>query len=138
RSPAAGRHVRSCHFRGRASASVPGPWGNARESVARGPPLGAQSQYVAQEDQGPRRPRGTYAAGPPRRGKKGTAAVGVSPLGEATAAVARRLGGRAAAVSLAVLAMLAGAATYSWLAGFVPPALRPRGGFPARACGGIA
>jgi len=48
-------------------------------------------------------------------------------LGDATAAVARRLGGRAAAVSLAVLAMLAGAATYAWLAGFVPTALNTRG-----------
>jgi two-component system nitrogen regulation sensor histidine kinase NtrY len=59
--------------------------------------------------------------------KKVTAALGVSRLGDATAAVARRLGGRAAAVSLAVLAMLAGAATYSWLAGFVPTALSTRG-----------
>jgi two-component system nitrogen regulation sensor histidine kinase NtrY len=48
-------------------------------------------------------------------------------LGDATAAVARRLGGRAAAVSLAVLAMFAGAATYAWLAGFVPTALSTRG-----------
>jgi two-component system, NtrC family, nitrogen regulation sensor histidine kinase NtrY len=56
-----------------------------------------------------------------------TAALGVSRLGEATAAVARRLGGRAAAVSLAVLAMIAGAATYAWLAGFVPTALSTRG-----------
>ena len=43
------------------------------------------------------------------------------------AAVARRLGGRAAAVSLAVLAILAGSATYAWLAGFVPTALNTRG-----------
>jgi two-component system nitrogen regulation sensor histidine kinase NtrY len=56
-----------------------------------------------------------------------TAALGVSRLGDATAAVARRLGGRAAAVSLAVLAMIAGAATYAWLAGFVPTALSTRG-----------
>ena len=56
-----------------------------------------------------------------------TAALGVSRLGDTTAAVARRLGGRAAAVSLAVLAMLAGAATYAWLAGFVPTALSTRG-----------
>jgi two-component system nitrogen regulation sensor histidine kinase NtrY len=56
-----------------------------------------------------------------------TAALGVSRLGDATAAVARRLGGRAAAVSLAVLAMFAGAATYAWLAGFVPTALSTRG-----------
>jgi two-component system nitrogen regulation sensor histidine kinase NtrY len=48
-------------------------------------------------------------------------------LGDATAAVARKLGGRAAAVSLAVLAMFAGAATYAWLAGFVPTALNTRG-----------
>ena len=41
--------------------------------------------------------------------------------------MARRLGGRAAAVSLAVLAMFAGAATYAWLAGFVPTALNTRG-----------
>jgi two-component system nitrogen regulation sensor histidine kinase NtrY len=41
--------------------------------------------------------------------------------------MARRLGGRAAAVSLAVLAMMAGAATYAWLAGFVPTALNTRG-----------
>ena len=59
--------------------------------------------------------------------KKVTAALGVSRLGDATAAVARRLGGRAAAVSLAVLAMMAGAATYAWLAGFVPTALSTRG-----------
>jgi two-component system nitrogen regulation sensor histidine kinase NtrY len=56
-----------------------------------------------------------------------TVALGVSRLGDATAAVARRLGGRAAAVSLAVLAMMAGAATYAWLAGFVPTALNTRG-----------
>jgi two-component system nitrogen regulation sensor histidine kinase NtrY len=48
-------------------------------------------------------------------------------LGDATAAMARRLGGRAAAVSLAVLAIMAGAATYAWLAGFVPTALNTRG-----------
>jgi two-component system nitrogen regulation sensor histidine kinase NtrY len=59
--------------------------------------------------------------------KKVTAALGVSRLGDATAAMARRLGGRAAAVSLAVLAMMAGAATYAWLAGFVPTALNTRG-----------
>ena len=40
-----------------------------------------------------------------------TAALGVSRLGDTVATVARRLSGRAAAVSLAVLAMLAGAAT---------------------------
>ena len=46
---------------------VPGAGRNARESVARCPSPGAQSQYVAQEDKGPRRPRGTHAAGSPRR-----------------------------------------------------------------------
>jgi two-component system nitrogen regulation sensor histidine kinase NtrY len=42
-------------------------------------------------------------------------------------AVARRLSGRAAAVSLAVLAMAAGAATYAWLAGLAPTAFNTRG-----------
>ena len=56
-----------------------------------------------------------------------TAALGVPRLGDTIAVVARRLGGRAAAVSLAVLAMFAGAATYAWLAGFVPTALSTRG-----------
>ena len=56
-----------------------------------------------------------------------TAALGVPRLGDTITVVARRLGGRAAAVSLAVLAMLAGAATYAWLAGFVPTALSTRG-----------
>jgi two-component system nitrogen regulation sensor histidine kinase NtrY len=37
-------------------------------------------------------------------------------------AIGRSLTGRIAAASLAVLAMLAGAATYAWLAGFVPVA----------------
>ena len=46
---------------------VAGAGGNAREPVARGPSPGAQSQHVAQEDQGPRRPGGAHAAGPPRR-----------------------------------------------------------------------
>ena len=39
-------------------------------------------------------------------------------------AVRRGLGGRTAAVSLAVLAMLAGAATYAWLAGLAPTLLQ--------------
>jgi two-component system nitrogen regulation sensor histidine kinase NtrY len=42
-------------------------------------------------------------------------------------AVARRLSGRAAAVSLAVLAILAGTATYAWLAGFAPTVFNTRG-----------
>ncbi len=39
----------------------------------------------------------------------------------------RSLSGRAAAVSLALLAMLAGTATYAWLAGLVPVAFNTRG-----------
>src|SRR5262245_34416181 len=42
-------------------------------------------------------------------------------------AVVRRLSGRAAAVSLAVLARAAGAATYAWLAGFAPASFNTRG-----------
>ena len=45
-----------------------------------------------------------------------TAALGVSRLGDAMGAFLRGLSGRAAAVSLAVLAMLAGTGTYAWLA----------------------
>ena len=42
-------------------------------------------------------------------------------------AVRRGLSGRAAAVSLAVLAIMAGAATYAWLAGLTPVAFATRG-----------
>ena len=42
-------------------------------------------------------------------------------------AVRRGLGGRTAAVSLAVLAILAGTATYAWLAGFAPNSFNTRG-----------
>ena len=42
-------------------------------------------------------------------------------------AVRRGLGGRTAAVSLALLAILAGAATYAWLAGFAPLSFNTRG-----------
>ena len=42
-------------------------------------------------------------------------------------AVRRGLGGRTAAASLAVLAILAGAATYAWLAGFAPLSFNTRG-----------
>ncbi len=56
-----------------------------------------------------------------------TAALGVSRLGDAMGAVVRGLSGRAAAVSLALLAILAGAATYAWLAGFAPSAFNTRG-----------
>jgi two-component system nitrogen regulation sensor histidine kinase NtrY len=43
------------------------------------------------------------------------------------AAIGRGLSGRIAAVSLAVLAMVAGAATYAWLAGFAPASLGTTG-----------
>jgi two-component system, NtrC family, nitrogen regulation sensor histidine kinase NtrY len=56
-----------------------------------------------------------------------TATLGVSRLGDAVSAVRRGLGGRAAAVSLAVLAILAGTATYAWLAGFAPLSFNTRG-----------
>ncbi|WP_428682384.1 ATP-binding protein [Reyranella sp.] len=42
-------------------------------------------------------------------------------------AVLRSLSGRVAAVSLAILAMAAGGATYAWLAGFVPESFGTRG-----------
>ena len=56
-----------------------------------------------------------------------TAALGVSRLGDAMGAFLRGLSGRAAAVSLAVLAMLAGTGTYAWLAGLAPEAFNTRG-----------
>ena len=56
-----------------------------------------------------------------------TAALSVSRLGDKLGAVLRGLGGRVAAVSLAVLAIVAGAATYAWLAGFVPASFGTRG-----------
>ena len=56
-----------------------------------------------------------------------TAALGVSRLGDAMNAVRRGLSGRVAPLSLAVLAMLAGAATYAWLAGFAPESFNTRG-----------
>src|SRR5262245_23784058 len=51
-----------------------------------------------------------------------TASLGVSRFGDRMNAIGRSLGGRVAAASLAVLAILAGAATYAWLAGLVPAA----------------
>ena len=51
-----------------------------------------------------------------------TTALGVSRLGDMVSAVLRGLSGRVAAVSLAILAIVAGAVTYAWLAGFVPAA----------------
>jgi two-component system nitrogen regulation sensor histidine kinase NtrY len=56
-----------------------------------------------------------------------TAALSVSRLGDAMSAIRRGLGGRTAAVSLAVLAILAGTATYAWLAGFAPNSFNTRG-----------
>jgi two-component system nitrogen regulation sensor histidine kinase NtrY len=56
-----------------------------------------------------------------------TAALGVSRLGDMMSVVLRSLGGRVAAVSLAILAMAAGGATYGWLAGFVPESFGTRG-----------
>jgi two-component system nitrogen regulation sensor histidine kinase NtrY len=56
-----------------------------------------------------------------------TVALGVSRLGVVASALRRGLAGRAAAGSLAVLAILAGAATYAWLAGFAPISFNTRG-----------
>jgi len=55
------------------------------------------------------------------------AALSGSRLSDVVNAVLRGLSGRAAAASLAVLAILAGAVTYAWLAGFVPEAFVTRG-----------
>ncbi len=49
-----------------------------------------------------------------------TASLSVSRFGDRMNAIGRSLIGRVAAASLAVLAILAGAATYGWLAGLVP------------------
>ena len=51
-----------------------------------------------------------------------TASLSVSRFGDTMNAIGRRLAGPVAAASLAVLAILAGAATYAWLAGLVPAA----------------
>jgi two-component system, NtrC family, nitrogen regulation sensor histidine kinase NtrY len=56
-----------------------------------------------------------------------TNSLGGSRLGDAMTAVGRGLTGRIAAVSLAGLAVLAGAATYAWLAGFAPAAFGTTG-----------
>ena len=53
--------------------------------------------------------------------------LGVSRFGDAMTAVGRSLTSRIAAVSLAALAVLAGGATYAWLAGFAPSAFRTSG-----------
>jgi two-component system nitrogen regulation sensor histidine kinase NtrY len=49
-----------------------------------------------------------------------TTSLGGSRFGDAMTAVGRALSSRIAAMSLAALAVLAGALTYAWLAGFVP------------------
>jgi two-component system nitrogen regulation sensor histidine kinase NtrY len=56
-----------------------------------------------------------------------TIALGGPRLGDVMGAVRRGLSGRSAPVLLAVLAMLAGAATYAWLAGFAPKSLNTSG-----------
>jgi two-component system nitrogen regulation sensor histidine kinase NtrY len=48
------------------------------------------------------------------------ASLGVSRFSETMNAIGRALTGRIAAISLATLAVAAGAATYAWLAGFAP------------------
>ncbi|MBV8392545.1 MAG: HAMP domain-containing protein, partial [Alphaproteobacteria bacterium] len=54
-------------------------------------------------------------------------ALSVSRFGESMNAVGRALMSRPAAVSLAALAVVAGAATYAWLAGLLPAAISTRG-----------
>jgi two-component system nitrogen regulation sensor histidine kinase NtrY len=49
-----------------------------------------------------------------------TLSLGGPRFGDTMGSIARGLTGRMAALSLALLAILAGAATYAWLAGFVP------------------
>ncbi len=56
-----------------------------------------------------------------------TASLSVARLGDTMASIGRGLTGRAAAISLAVLAIAAGAATYAWIAGFLPAALATSG-----------
>ncbi len=56
-----------------------------------------------------------------------TDTLGVSRFGEGMNAIGRALMSRPAAMSLAALAILAGAATYAWLAGLLPEAVSTRG-----------
>ena len=56
-----------------------------------------------------------------------TASLSVSRFGDKMNAVGRSLTGRVAAVSLAVLAIMAGGATYAWLAGLAPAAFGTTG-----------
>ena len=56
-----------------------------------------------------------------------TPSPGVSRFSERMNAIGRALTGRIAAISLATLAILAGAATYAWLAGFAPASFSTTG-----------
>ena len=56
-----------------------------------------------------------------------TPSPGVSRFSERMNAIGRALTGRIAAISLATLAMVAGAATYAWLAGFAPASFSTTG-----------
>ena len=56
-----------------------------------------------------------------------TDSLGVPRLGDRMSSVGRGLTGRIAAASLAVLAFVAGTATYAWLAGLVPAYFGTRG-----------
>ncbi|HEY6982916.1 ATP-binding protein [Reyranella sp.] len=56
-----------------------------------------------------------------------TASPGVSRFSERMNAIGRALTGRVAAISLATLAILAGAATYAWLTGFAPASFSTTG-----------
>jgi two-component system nitrogen regulation sensor histidine kinase NtrY len=56
-----------------------------------------------------------------------TASLGGSRFGDVMTALGRALSGRIAAISLAALAILAGALTYAWLAGLVPAAFSTNG-----------
>jgi two-component system nitrogen regulation sensor histidine kinase NtrY len=56
-----------------------------------------------------------------------TTSLGGTRFGDVMTAVGRGLTGRVAAMSLAALAVLAGAVTYAWLAGFVPAAFGTSG-----------
>ena len=56
-----------------------------------------------------------------------TASLGVSRFGDVMTALGRALSGRIAAMSLAALAIMAGALTYAWLAGLVPAAFSTNG-----------
>ncbi len=56
-----------------------------------------------------------------------TAALGATRIGDFTNAIGRGLTGRGSAVSLALLAIMAGTATYGWFTGLMPVAFATRG-----------